>query len=483
MKNSTSPDIASYRVPVTHSPVPRAPVPRCSSRSPGRIASDPIQHPGARAAKGRACGGRPRRGSRLFLVLAMAFLAFIVMQSVAAAQMNPLLSGALKKHHEGRLNEAIRLYSEVIASNPQSAEAYNWRGMAKDDLGKLHEALLDYNKAVQIARDYADAYNNRGEIYRQQKKYKKAMADYTKASALEEKFAEAHYNLGLVFQLQGEYDLAAEEYAYYLKYNEVAGDREKVEKKIERCKKLAMSGGEEPKPKAKKKTGKASVKAGSKAKGKAPTRTAEKASKKPGARKTKVGRDRKERRGKDGRKLAGKPQRERAKDKRARKQGKPRFKAGFKQPKKTEAADLTLDSLQKMVMDIAAGKSIKDLPGGPTPARIKQMEEFQPIAAAASALSFLFFAAMLFLIARKSNTDMAWMAFIPILQLYLMLKISNRTALWLILLLIPILGWLVFTIMVSFGMARARRKSAIWGVLLLLPVLNIPAMIYLALSR
>lgn len=60
--------------------------------------------------------------------------------------------------------EAIRLYTEAIAKNPQLKEAYNNRGVAFIKTQRFAEAVNDFTYAiVQIDQDYVDAYKNRFE--------------------------------------------------------------------------------------------------------------------------------------------------------------------------------------------------------------------------------------------------------------------------------------------------------------------------------
>ena len=65
-------------------------------------------------------------------------------------------------YKQGQKTEAIEYYTQAIEINPQYAEAYSDRGLAKSDLGDNTGAIQDYNKAIQLDPQYADAYQNRG---------------------------------------------------------------------------------------------------------------------------------------------------------------------------------------------------------------------------------------------------------------------------------------------------------------------------------
>jgi tetratricopeptide (TPR) repeat protein len=110
----------------------------------------------------------------------------------------PELAKAATLHRDGKLKEALELYTKSIKLSPRCPEALNWRGMLYDDLGKPDNALADLNQAVALKRDYADAYNNRGEVYRKKGMLVRARADYEKALALDGGFQEVEHNLTLL---------------------------------------------------------------------------------------------------------------------------------------------------------------------------------------------------------------------------------------------------------------------------------------------
>ena len=181
-------------------------------------------------------------GACLHLPLNFAAILLLVLISLsmctpAISQMNPELQEALTLHKAGKVNEAVEIYSEVLKKNPRSAEAFNWRGMAYDDLGQPDNALADFNKAIDLSPNYADAYNNRGEVYRKKKMYPQALADFKKAAELEKGFAEAHYNMALIHELQHRKEQAAAEYGIYLRVRPDAPDRPQVSGKIQELRK------------------------------------------------------------------------------------------------------------------------------------------------------------------------------------------------------------------------------------------------------
>jgi len=82
-------------------------------------------------------------------------------------------------------------------------------------------------------------------------------------------------------------------------------------------------------------------------------------------------------------------------------------------------------------------------------------------------------------IAKKTNTENAWWAWVPIINIILMLNIAKKPLWWIILCLIPFVNIIIF-IIVWMAIAVARGKPSWWGILLIIPVANIIVPGYLA---
>jgi hypothetical protein len=95
---------------------------------------------------------------------------------------------------------------------------------------------------------------------------------------------------------------------------------------------------------------------------------------------------------------------------------------------------------------------------------------------------YIYMALALQTIAKKTHTENAWWAWIPILQLILLLNIAKKPLWWIILLFIPLVS-IVIGIIVGMAVAEARGKPSWWGILLILPGLNLIAAGYLAWSN
>ncbi len=365
----------------------------------------------------------------LVIILITAGL-FMVSANSVSAQLPADLRDALEAHKAGRLQEGIEIYTEYLVKNPKSAEAYNWRGMAYEDLGELNKALADVNRALELSPNYSDAYNNRGEVYRRQNKFVEAMNDYRKASELEKDFAEPHYNMALILEAQKKNELAVREFDTYLKLKPNAPDKQEIAARIETLKKTAAA---TPAP--------------------------------PGA-------------------APGQP--------------------GVPKPAGPRPGQVQIPPPTPTPSGIDLG-----IPGVP-PIPVDILASLDIASGIISLVFYLFSAGMLFLIAVKTNTSLPWLAFIPIANIILCLKIARKPLWWLALFLLPILALplamlipldptggiivgvltllvslvpLVVWLFVSLGIASARGKSVAWGVLLFIPCTSFIGLAYLGLSK
>lgn len=91
---------------------------------------------------------------------------------------------------------------------------------------------------------------------------------------------------------------------------------------------------------------------------------------------------------------------------------------------------------------------------------------------------YVYFALALQTIAAKTNTANGWFAWIPILNVILMLAIAQKPIWWIILLIIPLVN-IIISIIVWMDIAAARNKPSWLGVLMIVPFVNlvIPAIL------
>lgn len=91
---------------------------------------------------------------------------------------------------------------------------------------------------------------------------------------------------------------------------------------------------------------------------------------------------------------------------------------------------------------------------------------------------YIYTALVLMTIAKKTKTDNAWLALIPIANVYLMTQVAGVSGWFTLLLLagiIPIVGMLVILVLfvwLWWKIAEARHRPGWWGILMLIPVIG-----------
>jgi hypothetical protein len=94
---------------------------------------------------------------------------------------------------------------------------------------------------------------------------------------------------------------------------------------------------------------------------------------------------------------------------------------------------------------------------------------------------YVYVALALQTIAQKTDTENAWLAWIPIANIVLMLNIAKKPIWWIILFFIPLVSFVMY-ILVWMGIAEERGKPNWWGILLIIPGVNLIVPGYLAWS-
>jgi len=92
---------------------------------------------------------------------------------------------------------------------------------------------------------------------------------------------------------------------------------------------------------------------------------------------------------------------------------------------------------------------------------------------------YVYHSLALMTIATKTGTENPWMAWIPILNLWIMVQIAEKEAWWIILFFVPIVGVIV-TVIVWMAIAERVGKPSWWGILVIVPVVQIVVPGYLA---
>ena len=85
-------------------------------------------------------------------------------------------------------------------------------------------------------------------------------------------------------------------------------------------------------------------------------------------------------------------------------------------------------------------------------------------------------------IAKKAgHSDIAWWAYIPILNVFQLIKLAGRPGWWFLLCLVPFVNIVAFAVL-WMDTAKNVQQSAVWGIAMLLPFINFVALAVLAFS-
>ncbi len=95
---------------------------------------------------------------------------------------------------------------------------------------------------------------------------------------------------------------------------------------------------------------------------------------------------------------------------------------------------------------------------------------------------YVYMAICLMKIAKKTNTPNAWFAWIPFLNIWLMIQVAKKEWWWFLLFFIPLVN-IVASIVVWMGVAKALGKPEWLGILMIVPFANLVVPGYLAFSK
>ena len=113
---------------------------------------------------------------------------------------------ALFQH--GYLDQAEDSFREVIAGNPENADAWYNLGTLNLRRGNLEQARHDLEKSATLRPDYPEAWNNLGMIAAQQGNGEEAIRDFQRSLQIRPDFATALLNLGNIYRRSGNLDEA-----------------------------------------------------------------------------------------------------------------------------------------------------------------------------------------------------------------------------------------------------------------------------------
>lgn len=101
--------------------------------------------------------------------------------------------------------------TEILLIDPTLAWLWSDRGVALQRLGHPLDAILNYDKALSLQAS-ANAYNNKGSAYQELQKIDEALECFHKSLEINPEIAQTHMNIGHVHKWVGKNDLAIQAY-------------------------------------------------------------------------------------------------------------------------------------------------------------------------------------------------------------------------------------------------------------------------------
>lgn len=124
-------------------------------------------------------------------------------QEAVQGAVQALFDGAFALQQQGRLNEAARVYEQILKIDDSHADSLHLLGLIAHQAGKSDLAVRLIGRAISVRGGEASYYSNLGTIVQARGQMDEAAACYRRALELNPQLAEVHLNLGLVEQLRG----------------------------------------------------------------------------------------------------------------------------------------------------------------------------------------------------------------------------------------------------------------------------------------
>jgi protein O-GlcNAc transferase len=120
-----------------------------------------------------------------------------------------LLEEALVHHRAGRLQEAERMYRDVLRETPDQRDALHLLGVIAHQMDDNEEAMRLIRQALQVDAGQATFHNSLGAVHHARGELSEAVACYRRSIMLDGEGADAHGNLGLALRRLGYFAEAA----------------------------------------------------------------------------------------------------------------------------------------------------------------------------------------------------------------------------------------------------------------------------------
>ncbi|MBF0421935.1 MAG: tetratricopeptide repeat protein [Magnetococcales bacterium] len=119
-----------------------------------------------------------------------------------------LFETGVQWHHQGRLEDAVRCYQQVLQRQPDHAEALNNYGMILQDQNLLQQSEAMFRRALAIRPRFVECMNNLASVLKQQGRHAAALELLLQAVEIQPDYLEALFNGGCLLMSTGHWQQA-----------------------------------------------------------------------------------------------------------------------------------------------------------------------------------------------------------------------------------------------------------------------------------
>ena len=130
-----------------------------------------------------------------------------------------IFNKARKLHVSGNINDAKKLYLELIEIDGDNFLFQNLLGTTLLQLKKYDEAIKHLDISIKLNSSFAESFGNKGIAHAEKRQYQEAISNYDKAINLKKNFFDAYLNKGIALKNIHKYNDALKYYDFCIKVN------------------------------------------------------------------------------------------------------------------------------------------------------------------------------------------------------------------------------------------------------------------------
>lgn len=136
---------------------------------------------------------------------------------------------------QGRIDDALKLYEDILKAAPENTVAYADRGTAYAMARKTDLALKDLNRAIALGYSDVSIYCTIGMIYFELNDYQEALGYFEKAIEVKPDYPFTYHNRASVYEALGDFNAAVADLERCLTFGPNDALRKKLKDRISQC--------------------------------------------------------------------------------------------------------------------------------------------------------------------------------------------------------------------------------------------------------